>query len=311
VLPRAFAEAAAGMYGERRSPDLRAPAMTESALAEAIGELYAARYFSPAQKARVRAIIANVATALRGRVTHASWLSPDRRATALATLDALSVGGDAHAGARWGDLRIDANDPIGNAQRVADRHRRRALARLERAYDPHEWALPPQTVGAVLNVQQTAPLFAAAFRHSPADDATASDAATYGAIGAIIGHDMSPVIDVPSPTVQTGDARPSTDHVADLAGLTAAFEAYRGSLGERVADREQVRRQDREFFIAFAQAFGATIGETAFRAPLATDEAAGMRRVHAVRHLDAWYDAFDVVPGQRLYLAPSARVRLW
>ena len=313
VLPQAFAEVAAGMYGDRRSRDQRALAMTQSAMAEAIGELYAARYFSPAQKARVRAIIANVATALRGRVAHVSWLSPDSRTNALAKLDALHVGiGYPDAGEHWGDLRINANDPIGNAQRVADRQRRRALARLERAYDPHEWALPPQTVGAVLNVQQNAPLFAAAFLQSPTDDATTSEAATYGAIGAVIGHDMSHVIDVQPPAGPRADGRlAGMEHIADLAGLTAAFEAYRASLGERGMDREHARRQDREFFIAFAHAFGATLSGTTMRAPLAKDEAQGMRRMHTVRHLDAWYDAFDVVPGQRLYLDPSARVRLW
>ncbi len=350
VLPRAFAEAAAGMHGDRGSRDQRALAVTQSAMAEVIGELYAARHFAPTQKARVRAIIANVATAFRGHVARVPWLSPASRKIALAKLDALYVGvGYPDAWENWSDLRIDPNDAFGNAQRVADRQRRHALARLGQAYDPHEWALTPQTVGAVLNFQQNAYLFAAALLQSPKYDATASDAATYGAIGAIIGHDMSHFVDVlgaeyepdgrmrrwwtaddaagfeaaaapivrqfseyePLPGLHLDGHLTKTENVADLAGLTAAFEAYRASLGVRIANREDVRRQDREFFIAFAQAFGAKLNETAMRAQLANDHAPERYRMNTVRNLDAWYEAFDVVPGQRLYLEPSARVRIW
>ncbi|MGH9139597.1 MAG: M13 family peptidase, partial [Vicinamibacterales bacterium] len=136
---------------DRRGRDQRALAMTQSAMAGAIGELYAARYFSAAQKTRVRGIIAKVAAAFRGHVARAAWLSPASRMIALAKLDTLYVGvGYPEEREDWSDLRIDANDAFGNRQRVADRTYRHALARLTKAYDPHEWALPAQTVGAVL-----------------------------------------------------------------------------------------------------------------------------------------------------------------
>jgi putative endopeptidase len=278
------------------------------------------------------------------------WLSPASRAIALAKLDALYVGiGYPDTWETSSDLHIDANDAFGNAQRVAERQRRRALARLGQAFDPHEWVLTPQTVGAILTFQQNAYVFAAAFLQPPKYDATASDAATYGAIGAIIGHDMSHFVDVlgadyepdgrmrrwwtaddaagfeaaaapivrqfseyePLPGLHVDGRLTRTENVADLAGLTAAFDAYRASLGVRIADSEDVRRQDREFFIAFARAFAATLNETAMRAQLAKDHAPEMYRMNTVRNLDAWYEAFDVVPGQRLYLEPSARVRIW
>jgi putative endopeptidase len=192
-------------------------------------------------------------------------------------------------------------------------------------------------------------VFAAALLQAPKYDAAASDAATYGAIGAIIGHDMSHFVDVlgadyepdgrmrrwwtaedaagfeaaaepivrqfsayePLPGLRVDGRLTRTENVADLAGLTAAFEAYRASLDSGTAEREDVRRQDREFFIAFAQAFGAKLTETAMRAQLAKDHAPEMYRMNTVRNLDAWYEAFDVVPGQRLYLEPGARVRVW
>jgi len=99
--------------------------------------------------------------------------------------------------------------------------------------------------------------------------------------------------------------------VADLAGLAAAFEAHRRSLAATAADPDRVRRADREFFIAFAQAFGARMTEAGMRAQLANDHAPEACRMNTVRNLDAWYDAFDVVPGQRLYVEPAARVHIW
>jgi putative endopeptidase len=350
VLPRAVAEAAAAMRGDERTREQRALEATQSEMADGIGALYAERYFSPAQKARVRDIIANVAVAFRAHVARATWLSPASRATALAKLDSLYVGvGYPDARERWSDLRIEATDAFGNERRLAERRSRRALARLGRPYDQREWVMSPQTVGAVLIFQQNAYQFAAALLQPPKYDSTASDAATYGAIGAIIGHDMTHFVDVlgadyepngrmhrwwtaedsarfetvSEPIVrQFSEYEPLAgahvngrltrmENVADLAGLTAAFEAYRASLGAKAADTSYLRRMDREFFIAFAQAFGVTTNETALRAQLASDHAPERYRMDTVRNLDAWYAAFDVVPGQRLYLAPRDRVRVW
>ena len=369
VLPRAFAEAAATMRGDRRTRDERALAVTQSAMAGAIGELYAARYFSSTQKGRVRDVIANVTAAFREHVARASWLSPASRQIALAKIDALYVGigypesgignwrepaeggqmGIAKGGMPWSDFRVDPIDAFGNLQRIAERSYRQALARLAKPYDQHEWVMPPQTVGALLVFQQNAYTFSAALLQAPKYDSTASDAATYGAIGAIIGHDMSHFVDVLGadyepdghmrrwwtaddsakfeaaaeplvrqfsdyealPSVHVNGRLTRTENVADLAGLTAAFEAYRASLGAKLADREYVRGADREFFIAFAQAFGVKMNEAGMRAQLATDHAPEMYRFSTVRNLDAWYEAFDVVPGQRLYVEPRARVHVW
>ncbi|HKW02113.1 MAG TPA: M13 family metallopeptidase [Vicinamibacterales bacterium] len=350
VLPRAFAEAAAEMHGDRRTRDERARAVTESAMAEAIGQLYAARYFPAGQKARVLGIIANVTQAFREHAARAAWLSPESRKIAVEKIDRLYVGiGYPETWEDWSDLRVDVNDAFGNAERVNERAYRRALARLVAPYDPREWVMTPQTVGAVLVFQQNAYTFSAALLQPPKYDRAASDAAAYGAIGAIIGHDVSHFVDVlgaayqsdgrmdrwwtaedsarfeaaaepivrqfseyePLPGARVNGRLTRTENVADLAGLTAAFEAYRKSLGAKVSDAAYVHQQDREFFIAFAQAFRATLNDTAMRAQLATDHAPERYRFNTVRNLDAWYDAFGVVPGQRLYLEPSARVHVW
>ena len=350
VLPRGFGEAADDMRRDQQTRAARALATTQLAMADAIGELYAARYFPPDQKARVRAIVADVATAFRARVAQAAWLSPASRQVALAKLDRLYIGvGYPETGDDWSDLHIDAADAFGNAQRLRERGYRHALARLARPYDQHEWALTPQTAGALLNFQQNAYMFAAALLQPPKYDAAASNAAAYGAIGAIIGHDMSHFVDVlgadyepdgrmrrwwtaddaakfeaaaepivrqfsacePLPGLKVDGRLTRTENVADLAGLAAAFEAHRRSLAATAADPDRVRRADREFFIAFAQAFGARMTEAGMRAQLANDHAPEACRMNTVRNLDAWYDAFDVVPGQRLYVEPAARVHIW
>lgn len=342
LLPRAFAEAAADQHGDRRSRAERALAITQEALGSAVGELYARRYFPPAQKARVLGIIGNVTATFREHVARASWLSADSRKIALAKLDRLYVGiGYPEVWEDWGDLTVDPADAFGNSQRVADRDRRHALARLARPYDPHEWVLTPQTVGAFLIFQQNAYEFAAALLQAPKYDAGQSDAAAYGAIGALVGHDVSHFVDVlgadydpdgrrhrwwtsedstrfeavaepivlqfsayqPLPGVTVDGRLTRTENVADLAGLTAAFEALHKI--------PRTKAEDREFFIAFAQAFGARLDETALRAQLATDHAPEQYRMNTVRNLDAWYAAFDVVPGDRLYVAPDARIRIW
>jgi predicted metalloendopeptidase len=209
--------------------------------------------------------------------------------------------------------------------------------------------MTPQTVGAILVFQGNAYDFTAALLQPPKFDATASDAASYGAIGAVIGHDVTHFVDVlgaeygidgalrrwwtaddssryqalveplvkqfsayrPFPDAAVDGRLTQTENIADLAGLASAFDAYRTSLGARAADRRYVRQQDRAFFIAFAQAWRTRMSESALRAQLSNDHAPERYRMSTVRNLDAWYDAFDVRPGQRLYLAPEARVRIW
>ena len=320
-------------------------------MGDIIGRMYAERYFSPTQKARVRGIVANVAAAFMRHVASAPWMSPATRTMALAKVRSLYVG--VGYPERWeddADLAIDPADALGNHRRVLERAKRHALARLGRPVDPAQWWIAPQAVGAVLIFQQNAYDFAAGLLQAPKFDSAATDAANYGAIGAIIGHDISHYVDVlgadydtvfaerhwwtaedllrfqaaaeplvrqfsgyrPFPDLAVNGSLTRTENVADLAGLTAAFEAYRLTLGEGARDTAFVRQHDREFFIAWARSWRVRIRDDALRGQLASgDHAPEPYRVDTVRNLDAWYDAFDVRPGQTLYLEPAARVRVW
>jgi putative endopeptidase len=360
VLPRVVANQALAL----RAAETSAPAgqtnqpsraqrgleATQSAMSDAIGHMYADRYFPAAHKARLRRIVGNVTAAFIKRVETAGWMSRDARAVALAKLKTLYVGiGYPERWQDYSDLAIDPNDAAGNLRRVADRNYRYALSRLGRPVDMKEWWIAPQAANAILVFQQNAYDFSAALLQPPKFDATASDAATYGAIGAIIGHDVSHFVDVlgaeyrvdgamerwwtaddmarfqslaaplaeqfsayhPFPDAAVDGKLTQTENIADLAGLASAFDAYRHSLGARAADKRYVRQHDREFFIGFAQSWRSKLNDAGMRTQLSNNHAPDMYRVATVRNLDAWYDAFDVRPGQRLFLEPAARVRIW
>ena len=358
LLPHGFVEAGEALRqveagGEGTPPDRaqRALEATQAALGDAVGQLYAERHFPPAQKARLQAIVANVIAAFRKRVEAASWMSADTRATALAKLNTVYFGvGYPERWQDYSDLVVDADDPVGNLRRVRARDYRRALARLGRPVEPTEWWIPPSRVAAILIFQQNAYNFPAALLQPPKFDPAASDAANYGAIGAIVGHEVSHFVDLlgmewdaerrmrrwwtegaierfhtaadplmkqvaayqPLPGLVVDAKATQIEDVADLAGLIVAFDAHRGALGSRRSDPEYVRQQDREFFIGFARSWRSRNSEAALRAQLASDNhTPDQFRIATVRNLDAWYEAFDVTPGQRLYLEPRARVRVW
>ena len=357
VLPHAFADQARAMHradGSLGTLDstraLRALASTQKAMSGALGRMYSERYLPAAQRAHVQGIVANVAAAFARRVEVVPWLSPATRKTALAELKLLYVGiGYPDTWEDFSDLAVDPKDALGNFRRVEDRSYRQALAHLGQPLGRTQWFVAPQTVGAILVFQQHTYDFSAALLQAPRFDPEESDAANYGSIGALIGHNVTHFVDVlgadydlngamrnwrtpedtmhfaaaaqplvnqfssyhPFPDASVNGKLTETENVADLGGLAAAFDAYRLSLGNRVNDKAYVRQQDREFFLAFAQAYRMRMTEAGMRKQLANDHAPEMYRVATVRNLDAWYDAFNVHAGDRLYLPPAARVRIW
>jgi predicted metalloendopeptidase len=343
ALPRAFADSFSALHGPGR------PDTTLQATSGLIGRLYAERHFPAAEKARVNAIVRNVTAAFRRRVEAVTWLTPQSKTVALAKLDAVYFG--IGFPERWPDyskLDISPVDPLGNQLRLAEWTYRDALSRVGEPVDRASWWISPQTPGAVLMFNQNAYNFAAALLQPPKYDSSASDAMNYGAIGAIVGHELSHFVDtlgadydvsgrkarwwtaedlagyqaVTAPLVQqfsnyfvAADAQVDgqlglVENVADLAGLSAAFDAYRLTLGSSV-NKEYVCQKDREFFIGFARAWRSRYNADALRKLAASDHAPESFRIATVRNLDAWYEAFDVSPGQKLYLEPRARVRIW
>ena len=358
ILPRDFAEQALRFreleLAGKAQPAPRAQRAQDAAtqaLPDALGRLYVQRHFPPELKARVQAIAANVIAAWSRRIETVAWMSPATRAQALGKMKDVYFGlGYPEKWTDYSGLRIDPADAWANRQRLADWTYRRALDRLGQPVDRMEWVIAPQTVGAIFLPLSNAYNFAAALLLPPKFDPAAPDAANYGAIGAIVGHEVSHIIDTlgadydvmgamktwwsgedrarfdavssalsrqfaeysPLPGLAIDGPRTLSENVADLGGLAVAFDAYRATLGSRATDKAELRRLDRQFFIGFARSWRSRYSDAALQTQLGSDTHAPDRyRVATVRNLDAWYEAFDVRPGQALYLPPEARVRVW
>ncbi|WUR14677.1 M13 family metallopeptidase [[Empedobacter] haloabium] len=325
----------------------RALAAVNDALPEAVGRMYVETHFPPEAKARVQQMVGNIVAAFRRRIEQLDWMAPSTKREAQAKLDALYVGvGYPEKWMGYEGLVIRPDDAFGNAVRSEQFHYRRQLAKLGTKVDPTEWSMPPQEVNAVNMPMQNALNFPAAILQPPYFDPDAPDARNYGGIGATIGHEISHSFDdqgaqfdakgrlrdwwTPAdaahfkrasarlvaqydayrafPDLKLNGQLTLSENLADLAGLAAALDGFHASLGEGNA----TAAADREFFLGYAQSWRSMTREAALRNEIATDGHAPPKwRTYTVRNLDAWYRAFDVQPGQALYLPPEQRVRVW
>jgi predicted metalloendopeptidase len=247
-------------------------------------------------------------------------------------------------------LTIVRGDAVGNAERAELFELRRSLAKLGRPVDRSEWVMNPQLVNAVNLPAMSAMNFPAGILQPPYFDPNRPIAMDYGAIGAVIGHEISHSFDdegalfdasgrlsnwwTPADfqhfeeasaalVAQYGAYRPFPDlalngkqtlgeNIADVAGLAAAYDAYKLALGTEPAPVVDGFSGDQQFFISFAQSWRGKAREPALRQQVIVDgHSPGRYRAATVRNLDAWYAAFDVKPGQALYLPPEDRVRIW
>jgi putative endopeptidase len=349
VLPGAFANATQAQKQNSRA--VRAAEAANKFLPDAVGQMYVERYFSPAAKAKLQSIVADLVDAFCERIAKVQWMAPETKTLAITKLRAVYFGvGYPEKWTDYSRLSIDAADAIGNLRRVADWDYRNALARLGKPIDQTQWVIRPQVVNGVYVPLQNAYNFSAAILQPPKFDLSASDAANYGAIGTIFGHELSHFVDTlgagfsiqgamqnwwtkddltrletvsvplvkqfsgyhPFPDVAIDGKSTLSENTADLGGLNVAFDAYRRSLGARVSDKEYVRQQDRIFFISVARAWRVKITDDALRTQATTDvHSPQIYRTATVRNIDAWYAAFDVLPGQRLYLEPKDRAHIW
>jgi putative endopeptidase len=358
LLPKAFAEERFQFYGtaltgalEQRPRWKRAVNATSGALGDAVGKLYVQRYFSPEAKAKAQDMVKNIVAAFHRRIDNLEWMSRQTRAKAQAKVESLYIGiGYPEHWRDYSGLEIARDDALGNAQRSELFDYRTSLAKLGKPVDRSEWSMTPQTVNAVNLPLQNALNFPAAILNPPFFDVGADPVENYGAIGAVIGHEISHSFDdqgaqfdargrllnwwtpedfahfaaasdrlaaeydayEPLPGVHVNGKLTLSENIADVAGISAAFDGYRKAYGDKSAPDLDGFTGDQRFFIAFAQAWRGKVRPEALRSALMTDgHAPGEFRADTVRNIDAWYQAFDVRPGRKLYLAPEARVRVW
>jgi len=357
-LPKPFADERFAFYGktldgtpQQRDRWKRGIAVTNLALGDAIGRLYAARWFTPAEKARAEAMVHNLIAAFARRVDQLEWMAPETKVKAKAKLAVLKIGvGYPDHWIDYSSLEIRTGDALGNAMRAEVFETRRNLAKLGKPVDRSEWVMTPQTVNAVNLPVMNAMNFPAAILQPPYFDPRRPAVMDYGATGATIGHEISHSFDDqgalfdstgrlhnwwqpqdfahfkeasrrlakqydqyrPFPDLALNGQQVLSESIADLAGLAVAYDAWRLSLGGRAAPVIDGFSGDQQFFISFAQSWRGKTREPALRQQVITDgHAPEEYRAETVRNLDPWYQAFDAKPGQKLYLGPAERVRIW
>jgi putative endopeptidase len=336
---------------QKRERWKRAVDATSAALGEAVGRMYVGRYFPASEKARVEAMVKNEIAAFALRIDRLDWMTPATKAKAKAKLAALRVGiGYPDKWRDYRKLEIVPGDAYGNAERASLFDYRRNLDKLGQPVDRGEWVMNPQLVNAVNLPAMNALNFPAAILQPPYLDPTRPSVMDYGAAGSVIGHEISHSFDNngalfdatgrldnwwtpedfahfkassaklveqysayhPFPDLVVNGELTSSENIADVAGLAAAYDAYRLSLRGNEAPTVQGLTGDQQFFISFAQGWRRKSREQALRRQVMTDgHAPAEYRGDTVRNLDAWYPAFGVKPGAKLYLAPADRVRVW
>ena len=329
----------------------RAIAHVNADLGDAVGKIYVAKYFPPSSKAELQGMVKNLLAAFDRRVDALEWMAPATKLQAKDKIKTLRVGvGYPETWRDYKGLVIRPDDPVGNAWRASEWEYRHQLAKFGKPIDHDEWWMTPQTVNAVNLPLQNALNFPAAILEPPYFDPKADAAANYGAIGATIGHEIShsfdntgaefnaagklenwwtpqdlarfqqagkQLIDQYSayevlPGVHVNGELTLGENIADVAGLAAAYDAYKMSLHGTPLPAVDGLTGDQRFFLAFAQSWRHKVREAALRQQIVTDaHAPAPERAQTVRNLDPWYEAYDVKPGEKLYLVPADRVRIW
>lgn len=359
-LPRAFDDANFNFFSrtlndvpEQRARWKRGVQIVNGALGEAVGQIYVARHYPPESQAKMTELIADLRGALEERLKANAWMDAATKEKALAKLAAFEPRiGHPDKYIDYAALKVDRNDLLGNAMRSGDFDWQLELSRLGKPVDRSLWDMTPQTVNAYYNPLMNQITFPAAILQPPFFDPHADPAVNYGAIGAVIGHEIGHGFDdqgsqfdgagrftnwwtpaakaaftertkalgqqydsyEPIPGVKIKGALTMGENIGDLGGVEMAHAAYqRYQAKHGAAPVIAGLTGDQRFFLAYAQAWRSKLREGALRQRLLTDpHSPPYYRVNGiVRNVDAWYKAFDVKPGDALYLAPEARVHIW
>ena len=336
---------------KQRERSARAIASTSNALGDLVGKLYAEKYFPPKAKSEIQAMVKNIIAAFGKRIDSLTWMTDGTRAKAKEKLKTLYVGvGYPDQWRSYKGLKIVKDDALGNAQRVDLFDYQWSLQKLQKPVDKTEWWMTPQTVNAVNLPLQNALNFPAAYLNPPYFDMNADPVENYGSIGATIGHEISHSFDdtgsqfdasgrlvnwwtpadyehfqaaskqlaaqydayEPLPGLHINGKQTLGENIADVAGLSAAYDAYRTAYGGKEAPSAQGMTGDQRFFVSFGQSWRDVMRPALLKLIVTTDgHSPDEFRADTVRNLDGWYTAFDVKPGDKLYLAPKDRVHVW
>ncbi|HVP33116.1 MAG TPA: M13 family metallopeptidase [Steroidobacteraceae bacterium] len=358
-LPLRFDAAHFAFYGgvlhgqpQQRERWKRAVDEVNAALGEPVGRLYVAQYFPPESKAKMLALVGDLLAALNVRIDALDWMTTETKSRAhekLATFTPKIGYPD-----EWKDysaLAIRRDDLLGNVRRAAEWHWNYQVARLDKPVDRGEWQMDPQDINAYYNPSNNEIVFPAAILQPPFFDPNADAAVNYGAIGAVIGHEVGHGFDdqgrkfgpdgaledwwTPAdaqvfgartarlvreysafevlPGLKVNGANTVGENIGDLGGLNMAYEAYRLSLHGASPPVIDGLTGAQRFFLAYAQVWRSKYRDGALRELVLSGVHSPDRfRVNGpLPNIDAWYEAFNVQPGDKLYIKPEDRVRIW
>jgi putative endopeptidase len=321
-------------------------------LGDAVGQIYVARHFKPEAKQAMDALVENLRRALRQNIEQLDWMGAATKEEAYRKLESFrpKIGYPS----QWRDyakLTIVPGDLLANVRALRVFYNDDQNARLGRASDKDEWFMTPQTVNAYYNSSFNEIVFPAAILQPPFFDVNADPAVNYGAIGAVIGHEMGHGFDdqgsksdhagiqrnwwdeqdrqrfeqrtsalgaqynayCPLPGHCVNGQLTMGENIGDLGGVSMAYTAYKLSLNGKEAPVLDGLTGDQRFFLAWAQVWKAKYRDEALVNQIQADPHSPPRyRINGpLRNLNEWYQAFDVKPGQALYLKPEQRVRIW
>jgi predicted metalloendopeptidase len=330
----------------------RAIHLVEGGIGEAVGKLYVEKYFPPESKARMDKLVANLLEAYRRSIETLDWMGPQTKKQAQLKLSTFNpkIGYPK----RWRDysaLEIVPGDLYGNARRATEFEVQRNINKLGKPIDRDEWLMTPQTINAYYNPELNEIVFPAAILQPPFFNPKADDAVNYGAIGAVIGHEISHGFDdqgsqydekgnlrdwwtkedhekfaqrtamlvkqynaySPVPGYNVNGELTLGENIADNSGLAIAYKAYKISLGGKEAPQLDGLSGDERFFMGFAQAWRGKVRDQAMIVRIKTDPHAPneFRANGTLRNQDAYYQTFNVKEGDKMYLPPEQRVRIW
>jgi len=330
----------------------RAVNVVDGALGEATGRLYVQKYFPPAAKARMDQLVKNILAAYKVGIDSLEWMSPATKKAAQDKLAHFTVKiGYPDKWRDYSSLIIKRDDLLGNAIRTAEFQYDYMVSQLGKPVDRSRWGMTPQTVNAYYNSTNNEIVFPAAILQPPFFDPNADDAVNYGAIGAVIGHEIGHGFDDQgsksdgagnlrdwwSPAdaaafkerttklgAEYGAINPIDDlhinpgltmgeNIGDNSGLMQAYRAYRISLHGKEAPVIDGLTGDQRFFIGYAQIWRTKFRDAALRNQLLTNpHSPGTARAFVpLTNNDAFMKAFDVKPGDKMWRDPKDRVKIW
>ncbi|NIJ07010.1 putative endopeptidase [Sphingomonas vulcanisoli] len=347
----AFAGTALSGVPQQQDRWKRAVAFTSGALTDDVGKLYVAKYFPPETKAAADRLVKNIIAAMDARIDKLTWMAPETKVKAHAKLAAFTPKiGYPSRWNDYSSLEITAGDAFGNRWRSSEWHSDYEANKLGKPIYRWEWGMTPMTINAYANFGMVEIVFPAAILQPPFFDPHADPAVNYGGIGAVIGHELSHHFDdqgakydlhgrltnwwtdqdvsnfkamtgklvaeydqyEPLPGMHVKGALTLGENMADLAGLTIAYDAYHKSLNGKAAPVIDGFTGDQRFYLGWAQVWRRNYREANLRQRLLTDpHSPSPQRTDIVRNLAPWYDAFKPAPGTKLYLTPEQRVLVW